>query len=329
MNTFGVTIQSTGRYVPDNVVYNETLTQWMDTSDEWISKRTGIKKRHLSKGEDTSDLCIRASENALSKIGIDVSQIGLIIVATMTPDSQSPSVASKVQSAIKAKNAVAFDLSAACSGFIYGLAAAEKMLRHMAYPYALVIGGEVMSKTLDWDDRKTSVLFGDGAGAVLLKKETDVETDAFIAEDLHTDGEKGEALVSGEQEVNNPICTTDSKSGYLTMDGRAIFNFVTRSIPKSITQVIENGMTTLEDVDFYLLHQANARIIEIVAKKIGKPLSQFPMNIENYGNTSAASLPILLDESIETGKLKLGSGQQIVLSAFGGGLTWGTLLIKL
>lgn len=327
MKTFGVTIQSTGRYVPENEVYNETLTQWMDTSDEWIRKRTGIKKRHLSKGEDTSDLCIRASEAALLKQDIDVSQIGLIIVATMTPDSQSPSVASKVQAAIKAENAVAFDLSAACSGFIYGLSAAEKMLRHMTYPYALVIGGEVMSKTLDWNDRKTSVLFGDGAGAVLLKKESDA--DAFIAEDLHTDGEKGKALVSGEQEVKNPVCAADEKSGYLTMDGRAIFNFVTKSIPKSITQVLDKGSTEPDDVDYFLLHQANARIIEIVSKKLGRPLSQFPMNIENYGNTSAASLPILLDESIENGTLRLGSGQQIVLSAFGGGLTWGTLLIKL
>lgn len=326
MKTFGVTIQSTGRYVPDNEVYNETLTQWMDTSDEWIRKRTGIKKRHLSIGEDTSDLCIRASQDALSKKAIDADQIGLVIVATMTPDSQSPSVASKVQSAIGAKNAVAFDLSAACSGFIYGLSAAEKMLRHMTYPYALVIGGEVMSKSLDWNDRKTSVLFGDGAGAVLIKKEAGAET--FIAEDLHTDGERGEALISGEQAVNNPVCAADEKSGYLTMDGRAIFNFVTKSIPKSISQVLVNGSTEPDEVDFFLLHQANARIIEIVAKKLDKPLSKFPMNIENYGNTSAASLPILLDESIENGTIRLGSGQKIVLSAFGGGLTWGTLLIK-
>ncbi|GEK88105.1 3-oxoacyl-[acyl-carrier-protein] synthase-3 [Alkalibacterium putridalgicola] len=327
MKTFGVTIHSTGRYVPDNEVYNETLTHWMETSDEWIRKRTGIKKRHLSTGEDTSDLCIRASQAALSKQKIDVSQIGLVIVATMTPDSQSPSVASKVQAAIKAENAVAFDLSAACSGFIYGLSAAEKMLRHMSHPYALVIGGEVMSKTLDWSDRKTSVLFGDGAGAVLLKRDGD--TEAFIAEDLHTDGGKGSALVSGEQEVTNPVCARDAKNGFLTMDGRAIFNFVTKSIPNSITQVVKKGSIDLEEVDFFLLHQANARIIEIVSKKIDRPLSKFPMNIENYGNTSAASLPILLDESIENGTIRLGSGQTIVLSAFGGGLTWGTLLIKI
>ena len=326
MKTFGVTIQSTGRYVPDNEVYNETLTQWMDTSDEWIRKRTGIRKRHLSIGEDTSDLCIRASQDALSKQDIDVSQIGLIIVATMTPDSLSPSVASKVQSAIKARNAVAFDLSAACSGFIYGLSAAEKMLRHMAYPYALVIGGEVMSKTLDWNDRSTSVLFGDGAGALVIKKRPDA--DAFIAEDLHTDGEKGEALVSGEQAVKSPVCAADEKSGFLTMDGRAIFNFVTKSIPKSISHVLASGETEPNEVDFYLLHQANARIIEIVAKKLDLSKNKFPMNIENYGNTSAASLPILLDEMVENGKVVLGSGQKIVLSAFGGGLTWGTLLIK-
>ncbi|OJF92504.1 beta-ketoacyl-ACP synthase III [Alkalibacterium sp. 20] len=327
MKTFGVTIRSTGRYVPENSVYNETLAQWMDTSDEWINKRTGIKKRHLSTGQDTSDLCIEASKKALDKSEIDSSQIGLIIVATMTPDSQSPSVASKVQAALKANNAVAFDLSAACSGFIYGLSVAEKMLRHMTFPYALVIGGEVMSKTLDWNDRKTSVLFGDGAGAVLLQKEESAE--AFIAEDLHTDGEKGDALVSGEQEVKNPLCVSQEKSGYLTMDGRAIFNFVTKTIPKSINLVLENSHTELENVDYVLLHQANARIIEIVSKKLGSPLSKFPINIQDYGNTSAASLPILLDELVENNTIRLGSGQKIVLSAFGGGLTWGTLLIKM
>lgn len=327
MNTFGVTIHSTGRYVPENSVDNETLTQWMDTSDEWIKKRTGIEKRHVSLGQDTSDLCIEASKKALDKSSLDPGEIGLIIVATMTPDSQSPSVASKVQSALKASNAVAFDLSAACSGFIYGLSVAEKMLRHMDLPYALVIGGEVMSKALDWNDRKTSVLFGDGAGAVVLKREQDAE--AFISEDLHTDGDKGEALISGEQEVTNPLCLTEKKSGFLTMDGRAVFNFVTKTIPKSITKVLESGNTELEEVDYMLLHQANARIIEIVSKKIGSPLSKFPMNIQNYGNTSAASLPILLDELIEDNTIQIGSGQKIILSAFGGGLTWGTVLVKI
>ena len=327
MKTFGVTIQSTGRYLPENSVYNETLTQWMDTSDEWIRKRTGIEKRHLSLGQDTSDLCIGAGQDALNKTSVDPSQIGLIIVATMTPDSQSPSVASKVQAALNAPNAVAFDLSAACSGFIYGLSVAEKMLRHMSLPYALVIGGEVMSKAVDWNDRKTSVLFGDGAGAVLLQRND--KDDAFIAEDLHTDGEQGDALVSGEQSVNNPLCLSEEKNGHLTMDGRAIFNFVTRKIPKSIGLALKNGSTYLDEVDYVLLHQANARIIEIVSKKLDSPLSKFPMNIQNYGNTSAASLPILLDELVENQTVEIGSGQKIVLSAFGGGLTWGTLLIKL
>ncbi|MGO1919543.1 MAG: beta-ketoacyl-ACP synthase III, partial [Alkalibacterium gilvum] len=311
MKTYGVTIHSTGSYVPKNIVYNDELTQWMDTSDEWIKKRTGIEKRHLSKGEDTSDLCIEASQKAINKKKIDPNQIGLIIVATMTPDSQSPSVSSKVQAAINADNAVAFDISAACSGFVYGLSIAEKMLRHMDYPYALVIGGEVMSKTLDWTDRKTSVLFGDGAGAVILKREAGKES--FIAEDLHTDGKKGQALVSGEQEVKNPMCKVDSKDGFLTMDGRAIFNFVTKSIPKSIKHVLRAETIDSEKVDYFLLHQANARIIEIVSKKLTIPLNKFPMNIAHYGNTSAASLPLLLDESIENGTIKLNSGQHIVL----------------
>ncbi|PRY73926.1 beta-ketoacyl-ACP synthase III [Alkalibacterium olivapovliticus] len=327
MNPIKIKIHSTGKYVPKKKVSNYDLSKWMETSHEWIYKRTGIETRYLSEGEDTSDLCIKASMKTLEGKSVNPDEIGLIIVATMTPDGQSPSVASKVQAALKATNAMAFDLNAACSGFVYALATAEKMLRHIDFPYALVLGGEVMSKTIDWSDRKTAVLFGDGAGGVLLKKNED--DDHFITEDLHANGDKGEALVSGKKNVSNPLVNAEESAGFLSMDGREIFNFVTKSIPKSIHKVLDSNDTSLEEVDYILLHQANARIIEIVAKKLGCPIEKFPMNIQKYGNTSAASLPILIDELAKDKKLFIDKKQKIILSAFGGGLTWGTLLLEI
>ncbi|EXJ24174.1 3-oxoacyl-[acyl-carrier-protein] synthase, KASIII [Alkalibacterium sp. AK22] len=322
-----ISIKATGSYVPDHCVSNDDLTQWLDTSHDWINKRTGIHNRRLSMGENTSELCIKAGQNVLKGTSVDPEDIGLIIVATMTPDSQSPSVASQVQAHLKAANAMSFDLNAACSGFVYGLAVAEKMLRHMTLPYALVIGGEVMSKVVDWSDRSTAVLFGDGAGGVLLEKADAKEQ--FISEDLHTNGDKGHALVSGEKSVSNPLVKGENNLGQLSMDGREIFNFVTKAIPVSIQTVLDSAGRQMEEVDFILLHQANARIIEIMAKKLNCPLDKFPTNIEHYGNTSAASLPILIDELAKEKTILNGNKQTIILSAFGGGLTWGTLLLEL
>lgn len=326
-NLAKVKIRSTGRYIPARRVANQELTNWMDTSDEWIKKRTGIKNRHLSTGEKTSDLCSKAAEKIVNSGDIDVNEIGLIIVATMSPDGQSPSVASKVQAHLGAVNAVAFDLNAACSGFIYAMSTAEKMLRHLAKPFALVIGGEVMSKVVDWKDRKTAVLFGDGAGGVSLERNED--TEHFISEDLKTDGNRGEALTSGLLSVSNPVFNGDPENSYLTMDGREIFNFVIKSIPKSIQSVLSEQNISEKEIDYFIMHQANARIIESVAKKLKCPLEKFPTNIHEYGNTSAASIPIVLDELNEQSKLFTGKKQKLILSAFGGGLTWGTLLLEL
>lgn len=326
-NLAKIRIRSTGRYVPKRRVANEELTHWMDTSDEWIKKRTGIENRYMSTGETTSDLCSKAADCIVSNGGVRVEDIGLIIVATMSPDSQSPSVASKVQAHLGAVNAVAFDLNAACSGFIYALSTAEKMLRHMAHSHALVIGGEVMSKVIDWNDRKTAVLFGDGAGGVMLERNT--ETEHFISEDLKTDGNRGNALVSGLSTVSNPVHKEDAVSSFLTMDGREIFNFVIKSIPMSIKSVLDDQELTVDDIDQFILHQANARIIESVSKKLKCPVEKFPTNIQHYGNTSAASIPILLDELNEQDKLFTDKKQKLILSAFGGGLTWGTLLLEL
>ncbi|GAA0357719.1 ketoacyl-ACP synthase III [Alkalibacterium iburiense] len=323
-----VKIHSTGMYVPSNVTTNDDLTHWMDTSDEWIRQRTGIEQRHLSEGENTSDLCIKATENILKDVNVNPEEIGLIIVATVTPDTQTPSVAAKVQSAIQAKNAIAFDLSAACTGFVYALSVADKMLKQMQSDYALVIGGEVLSKIIDWSDRRTAVLFGDGAGGVLLKKEKS-SSDLFI-EDLHTDGDRGNAITIGGRKLSNPLFTSDDEDeGYMKMEGRSVFNFVTKTIPGSIESVLDRGNMTMDDIDYVLFHQANAKMIEMVAKKLNSPIEKFPMNIQKYGNTSAASVPILLDDLVKSKQLKLGSKQKIILSAFGGGLTWGTVLIEL
>lgn len=319
-------ILSVGKYVPENVVTNDELTQWLDTSDEWIRSRTGIKQRHISTKENTSDLCGKAALDILKRANVSAEKIGVIIVATMTPDAQSPSVACRVQAAIGATGAMAFDVNAACSGFVYASSIAEKLLSHSAFDYALVLGGEVMSKAVNWEDRSTAVLFGDGAAGILLEKQA--HSQHFLGEDIHADGTRGDALTSGETPMNNPLVDKEDTNPHLEMSGRDIFDFVVRTVPKSIETVVTDHNLSLEEVDYFLLHQANARLIQAVAKKLKVPIEKFPMNIASYGNTSAASLPLLLEECIEKGTLTLGSGQTIVLTGFGGGLTWGSLLIR-
>lgn len=322
-----VKIRSVGKYVPDKVLTNDDLTEWLDTSDEWITSRTGIQQRHISTVESTADLCTKAAHEALKKAGVAAEAVGLVIVATMSPDAQSPSVACTVQANIGAAQAMAFDINAACSGFVYASSVAEKMLSASPYQYALVIGGEVMSKVVDWQDRSTAVLFGDGAGAMLLEKNSD--THSFIGEDMHADGSRGRSLVSGETALENPLTVKREINPYLQMSGRDIFDFVIRSVPKNIRTVVEDNGLDLEDVDYFLLHQANARLIKAVSKKLKQPIEKFPQNIQYFGNTSAASIPILLDDLIERGDIQLGSKQTLVLTGFGGGLTWGSLLINL
>ncbi|MGX7417642.1 beta-ketoacyl-ACP synthase III [Carnobacterium gallinarum] len=323
-------IVSTGSYVPKKQVSNEMLESLMDTSDEWIKTRTGIAQRHLSaETENTSVLCGKAAEKMLAKAGITASEIDLIIVATMTPDYLSPSTACLVQDYIGANQVMAFDISAACSGFVYALSVAEKMMKSGNFRYSLVLGGEVMSKVLDWQDRGTAVLFGDGAGGVLLKAEPN-EKGLILAEDIHSDGSRGMALTVGALPVVNPYQEPPaSLEQQLEMEGRKIFDFAIRSVPKSIKQVVENAGLELEDIDFILPHQANYRIVEAIAKKLKLPMTKFKTNMDKYGNTSAASIGILFDELVASGELQLGSGQKVILTGFGGGLTWGSTLIQL
>lgn len=320
-------IMGAGSYTPSKKVSNAMLEKMMDTNDEWIRTRTGIKTRHISEGENTSVLCGKAALDILEKAGISAKEIDFIIVATMTPDGLSPSTACLVQDYIGANPVMAFDVNAACSGFIYALSIAEKLIQSGSFNYGLVLGGEVMSKIIDWQDRSTAVLFGDGAGGVLLgASETE---SSFLGEDIHSDGSRGESLTAGSRFVSNFQIENEMKDSYLQMDGRSIFDFAIRSVPESIRTVIASSNSTLEEIDCIVAHQANYRILKAIAKKLKIPVEKFATNIAEYGNTSAASIPILLDELLTNRDLVLGSKKKIVLTGFGGGLTWGSMLIQL
>lgn len=321
-----IKVKNFAGYVPALRVSNDDLSQIMETSDEWISTRTGIKERRISLSENTSDLCTKVAQQLIEKAHISAEDVGLIIVGTMSPDSCTPSTAALVQGKVHADNAVAFDISAACSGFIYGMEIAQRMMRVGGIKYALVIGGEVLSKEVDWKDRTTAVLFGDGAAGALLESNDD--EDSFLGTDLKTFGELGDKLVAG---TTNPIGEFPpaefTKFHPFQMDGRAVYKFATTEVPHSIIRVCNQNHITLDQVDYFVLHQANIRIIKSIAKKLNQPIEKFPNDMDHYGNTSAASVPLLLAELEE--KKIIHSGQVIVVSGFGGGLTIGSQIIKL
>lgn len=320
-------ISQAAYYVPSQVVTNDDLSKIMDTSDEWIASRTGIKERHISQTEDTGDLASQVAEQLLQKAALKAEEIDFIIVATITPDSMMPSTAARVQAAIDAVNAFAFDLTAACSGFIFALSVAEKLIKSGQYRKGLVIGAEVLSKTIDWTDRATAVLFGDGAGGVLLEADS---SEHFLAESIHSDGRRGESLTSGNHAISSPFSQeSEEDKGFLKMDGRAIFDFAIRDVSKSISALIEQSGFLADDIDCFLLHQANIRILDKMAKKINADREKFPANMMSYGNTSAASIPILLAECVENGTITFDGSQTVLLSGFGGGLTWGSLIVKI
>ncbi|MGM0218332.1 beta-ketoacyl-ACP synthase III [Enterococcus sp. AZ126] len=313
-------ITCTSRYVPENSVSNDQLSTMMDTSDEWISSRTGIHSRNIVTNENTSNLCIKVAEKLLEKSGKKAEDLDFILVATMTPDYGTPSVACLVQGSISASQAFAFDISAACTGFVYALSMGEKLIR-TGKKLGMVIGGETLSKVLDWDDRSSAVLFGDGAAGVLLETSNE---EHFLNEKLQADGQRAKSLTSGYLENKSPFYTGVSESsGYLQMVGRDIYDFSLNDVTNNLREIME------EDVDYLLLHQANKRIIEKISKKLKVPREKFLTNMEHNGNTSAASIPLLLDESVEKGVLQLGSKQKIVLTGYGGGLTWGSILLTL
>ncbi|MBF0780888.1 MULTISPECIES: beta-ketoacyl-ACP synthase III [unclassified Granulicatella] len=323
----GVKIIATGAYVPSYRVSNTDLECLLDTTDEWIQQRTGIISRHISQGENTSDLGYYAAKMAIEQANIDVAKIDFIIVATMSADYNTPSTACLIQEKLDANNAFACDINAACSGFVYALHIARSLMDYSTNGYGLVIGSEVMSKLLNWNDRSTAILFGDGAGCVLLEKSVKSN---LLSHVLHSDGEKGLSLCAVENPVCNPFVDNEKEVlPFLRMNGRDIFNFSTRQIPTLILETVEKAECTLDDIDYFLIHQANLRIIELVAKKLDVPLDKFPTNVEHYGNTSSASIPILLDELIQQRKIVLNGECTILMAGFGGGLTWGALLIRI
>lgn len=319
-------ITQVAHYSPTQVISNQDLSERMDTSDEWIASRTGIRKRHISQTETTSDLAAEVANRLLKKSGLAAEQLDFIFVATISPDSMMPSTAARVQAKVGADKAFAFDVTAACSGFVFALATAEKFIRSGQYKRGLVIGSETLSKVIDWEDRTTAVLFGDGAGGVLLESS---EQQTFLAESLYTDGSRGEVLQSSFVGLSSPYSNKEVDHKYLSMDGRAVFDFAIRDVAKSIQSLLVTAPVAVDEIDYFFLHQANDRILDKIAKKIGVPREKLPANMMEYGNTSAASIPILLSECVDQGLIKLDGSQTILLSGFGGGLTWGSLLVTI
>jgi 3-oxoacyl-(acyl-carrier-protein) synthase III len=316
-------IIGTGSYLPDYIITNDKLATIVDTSDEWISERTGIKERRISR-EGNSFMAVKAAKNACEDAGIDASEIDIIIVATTSGDNLFPSTACEVQEAIGANSAIAFDISAACSGFIFALSTVDAFFKAGIYKTGLIIGVDVLSRYVDWNDRSTCVLFGDAAGAAVVKS-SDV---GVLASDIGSDGTGREYLSCKVRSMVDPFNESETKNisgGHLKMDGQAVFKFAVKKVPESIKNVLKNAKLENDDIKYYVLHQANERIISSVAKRLELPIEKFPMNLSGYGNTSAATIPVLLDEINKRGDLQ--AGDKILMSGFGAGLTWGSIIL--
>ena len=315
-----VSITGLGSYVPERVVTNDELAQHVDTSDEWIIERTGIRERRMAAPEQAlSDLALPAARAALEDAGLDGSDIDLLIVATVTPDFAFPSTAALLADALGARKAGAYDLSAGCTGFMYGLAQAYGMVVSGLSKRALVVGGDVLSKILDWDDRSTLVLFGDGAGAVVLEP---VAERGFLGFELGADGAGGESLWlpgSGSRAFDEP-------EKYVKMNGREVFRFATRVLVQSAEELLQQCGTSIEDVDVYVPHQANVRIIDHATRKLGVPSERVVVNVDRYGNTSSGSIPLALADAAADGRLR--PGKLVLMTGMGAGLTWGSALIR-
>lgn len=316
-----VKILGTGSFLPEKSVSNDDLSKVMDTSDEWISSRTGIRSRHISIEDTTSTMAVKAAEKALEVAGISAEELEHIFVATLSGDYATPSTACQVQKGIGAVNAVCMDINAACSGFVFGLNTAVAYARAGMGKKMMIIGVETLSKILDWSDRSTCVLFGDGAGCAIV--EADEEREIFI--DAGSDGARGDVLTCEERHLNNLLVKDDSPMQQVAMDGQEVFKFAARMVPKSINKVLDEAGVSKEEIKYFVLHQANKRIIEAAARRLKQPIEKFPMNIDRCANTSSATIPILLDEINQKGMLN--RGDKIVLSGFGGGLTWGSVYL--
>lgn len=325
-------ICGTGACVPDRILDNNEIAEFVDTSDQWIQERTGVARRRIAVEETTSSMAAEAGRQAMEEAGIGPEEIDLILVATATPDHIFPCAACEIQERLQAVNAVCFDLNAACSGFLFAYQTAQAYIASGVYRTVLVVGSESLSRIVNWEDRGTCILFGDGSGAAVLRAQ---EGKNWIPA-AHSNGKGGPALLctgpnaakAGEK-GNLPGQSEDWNKGAemeITMDGKAVFQFAVRKVPEVIHEVLDSNGLTAEDIDWFILHQANKRIVESVAKRLKTDISRFPMNLQEYGNTSSASIPILLNEMNRKGLMK--KGQKIVMAGFGAGLSWGAAVLE-
>ena len=314
-------IAGVGSYLPGNPVSNSDLIQrGVDTSDEWVATRTGIRSRHIAPPECmTSDLALEACRNALASAGTDVSEIDLIIVATTTPDFIFPSTACLLQSKLGNKGAMAFDIQAVCSGFVYALTIADKFIQSGSHKKALVVGAEVFSRILDWTDRATCVLFGDGAGAVVLEAS---DKPGILATVAHADGSQN-GILSVPGSLRNGQVVGDP---FLRMDGQAVFKFAVRVLSEMAEECCAHAGVATSEIDWLVPHQANMRIIDSTGKKLGLPAEKVVVTVDVHGNTSAASVPLALDQAVRDGRIQ--RGQKVLLEGVGGGFTWGAALLE-
>ncbi len=328
-------ICGTGACVPDRVLDNNEIAQFVDTSDQWIQERTGVARRRIAVEETTSSMAAEAGRQAIEEAGVKPEEIDMILAATATPDHIFPCAACEIQEKLQAVNAVCFDLNAACSGFLFAYQTAQAYIAAGIYRTILVVGSECLSRVVDWEDRGTCILFGDGSGAALLKA---AEGRNWISA-AHSDGKGGPALLcrglnvtEGEKTGNLPGDSSGEETAagngrnYISMDGKAVFQFAVRKVPEVIREVLDANELSEEDIDWFILHQANKRIVESVAKRLKTDMARFPMNLQEYGNTSSASIPILLNEMNRKGLLK--KGQKLVLAGFGAGLSWGAAVLE-
>ncbi|MDA8421945.1 MAG: ketoacyl-ACP synthase III [Nitrospiraceae bacterium] len=320
-------ITGTGSFAPKKIITNQDLEKLVDTSDEWITERTGIKERRIAeKGQNTSDLAYEAGKKALKAAELTAQELDLILVATMTPDTILPSMGCVLQDKLGAKNAAAFDIAAACSGFIYGLSIADAFIKAGAYKNILLVGAEVLSRFTDWEDRTTCVLFGDGAGAVVIQRHAGKH--GILSTHLHSDGSLGDLLHVPAGGAQHPAShdTIRKRMHFIKMKGNETFKAAVRALEGVVQEALEHNKVKPEEIDLLVPHQANLRIIQAMAQRLNMPMEKVVLTLPKYGNTSAASIPMALDEAVRDGRVK--ENHLLLFEAFGGGLTWASALVR-
>lgn len=327
-------IIGTGSYVPEKILTNDDLTQFVETDDEWIKERTGVERRHVMDKETTADMAAKAAQRALEASGIEATDIDMIIVSSVSSNLILPNTACYVQEQLGADNATCFDMNTACTGFIMAYNTVQSFINTGLINTALIIGAEGLSNLVDWEDRGTCILFGDGAGAAVIKKDENAVFDTV----MHADGSQGNALTCENAytfrkrkfDTEERVAQQDSEGTpdktYIGMDGQAVFRFAVKQVPLCIKELMEKMDITESDIDLFILHQANRRIVESVAKRIGTTMDKVPMNMMEYGNTSSACIPILLDEMVKENRIE--RGQRVIMSGFGAGLTWAATYVE-